>query len=80
MEMKEIKAKNTNNRYKNPWFWIGIVSTVLTAIGVSANTLTSWAAVGDAFLNLISNPFLLGTAALAVIGVFVDPTTKGLKD
>ena len=45
-------------RFKNPWFWVGI----------------------GAVLDVLKNPFLLGTAALAVLGVFVEPTTKGLTD
>lgn len=67
-------------RIKNPWFWVGLVGIILTAMGVDASTLTSWNAVGTAFMNLITNPFMLGSVAMAVLGVFVDPSTKGLGD
>jgi phi LC3 family holin len=41
---------------------------------------TSWSAVWDAIVNLVSNPFMLGSVVLAVMGVFVDPTTAGIGD
>ena len=41
---------------------------------------TSWDALCSAALDVVKNPFLLGTAALAVLGVFVEPTSAGLQD
>ena len=67
-------------RIKNPWFWVGLVGIFLTAIGVDPSTMTTWAAVGDTFMNVVKNPFMLVTAAMAIIGVFVDPSTAGIKD
>lgn len=68
------------NRIRNPYFWIGIIGVVLTAMGVNAETFTTWQAVVDALIALIKNPYLLGSVAIAVLGVFVDPSSKGLKD
>lgn len=68
------------NRIRNPYFWIGLIGVVLTAMGVNAETFTTWTAVADALLALLNNPYLLGSVAIAVLGVFVDPSTKGLKD
>lgn len=68
------------NRIKNPYFWIGIIGVVLTAMGVNAETFTTWEAVANALIGLIKNPYLLGSVAIAVLGVFVDPSSKGLKD
>ena len=67
-------------RMKNPWFWVGLVGVVLAAMGVSPEMLTSWGAVADAALELISNPFMLASGFMAVLGVFVDPTTSGISD
>lgn len=67
-------------RLKNPWFWVGIAGTVLAAMGVSPEMFTSWAAVGDAVMGLLRNPFQLGCVVLAVLGIFVDPTTTGITD
>ncbi len=68
------------DRFKNPWFWVGLVGVVLTATGMKADMFTSWGILMQAILDVLKNPFLLGTTALAVLGVFVEPTTKGLKD
>ena len=67
-------------RFKNPYFWIGLLGVIFTAMGVDATTLTTWQSVIDAFKGLLYNPFLLVTVAMAVLGVFVDPSTGGLKD
>lgn len=67
-------------RFKNPWFWVGLVGIVLSAMGVSPDMFTSWGAVWDAIVNLFRNPFMLGCVGLSVLGVFVDPTTAGIGD
>lgn len=67
-------------RMKNPWFWIGVASIALTAIGIDPSLFTSWGAVKDAVLSVLSNPFQLVTMVLAVLAVFVDPTTSGITD
>lgn len=67
-------------RIKNPWFWVGLVGTILAAMGVSPEMFTSWSAVWDAICSLFSNPFQIGCVVLAVLGVFVDPTTDGVGD
>ena len=65
---------------KNPYFWIGLGGVILTAMGISADMLTSWIAVWDALVNLVSNPFMLGSVVVAVLGVGLDPTTAGIGD
>ena len=71
---------NFKVRAKNVYFWVGLVGVILSAMGVSASMFTSWKIVWDAIVNLVSNPFMLGSVALAIIGVLVDPTTKGITD
>ena len=71
---------NLKVRVKNPWFWIGLLGVILAAMGISPETLTSWGAVYVAIQNLISNPFMLGSVFVAVLGVFLDPTTDGIGD
>lgn len=68
------------DRIKNPYFWIGLVGVILTALQVEASTLTSWDKVLQLIIDTIQNPYLLTTTVMAVIGVVVDPTTKGAKD
>lgn len=71
---------NWKVRAKNPWFWVGVGGVILTAMGISPEMLTSWGAVANAFLALIKNPFMLGSVVLAILGIFVDPTTAGISD
>lgn len=67
-------------RMKNPWFWVGVVSVAITAIGVDPQTFTSWAAVWEGVKGVLSNPVQLCTMCLAVLSVFIDPTTAGIGD
>ena len=67
-------------RMKNPWFWVGVVSVANTAIGVDPQTDTSWSAVWEGIKSVLSNPVQLVTMCLAVLSVFIDPTTAGIGD
>ena len=71
---------NIKVRMKNPWFWVSLGGIILTAMGVSADMFTSWGAVIEQAKALVSNPFMLVSVALVVLGVFVDPTTAGVSD
>lgn len=71
---------NIKVRVRNPWFWVGVVSVAITAIGVDPQTFTSWAAVWDGIKAVLSNPVQLVTMCLAVLSVFIDPTTAGVSD
>ncbi len=65
---------------KNPWFWVGIVGVIITATGIDPRTFTSWPAVLDGVISVLLNPVQLVAVVLAVLGVFVDPTTAGVED
>ena len=67
-------------RMKNPWFWVGVASVGVTAIGVDPQTFTSWPAVWEGVKVVASNPVQLCTMCLAVLSVFIDPTTAGVSD
>lgn len=82
-----MKNINWKVRVKSPAFWVGllgvIASPVLAYYGLSYADMTTWESVGNVITQFFTNPFLLGTVAVAVlsfIGVLNDPTTKGLKD
>lgn len=68
------------SRYKNPYFWVGVAGVALAAMGIDPESLTSWAIVGEKALEFISNPVAIGGTMLAMLGIFVDPTTKGVTD
>lgn len=67
-------------RMKNPWFWVGVASVAITAIGVDPQTFISWSAVWEGIKAVLGNPFQLVTMCLAILSVFVDPTTAGIGD
>lgn len=71
---------NWKVRIKNPLFWLSLIGVVLTAIGQTPESFTSWESVREALLELIRNPYLLGSALMAIVGVLMDPTTRGLCD
>lgn len=71
---------NWKVRIKNPYFWIAMCGVILTAMGISPEMLTSWKALGNAFIGLISNPYMIGCVVIAVLGVVNDPTTNGISD
>lgn len=71
---------NWKVRAKNPWFWVGLLGVILSAMGVSADMFTSWQAVIDQAKALISNPFMIGSVIMAVLGTLIDPTTAGVAD
>ena len=67
-------------RFKNWAFWLGLGATILAAMNVTPEMFTSWELLGQEFLMLVRNPFRLGCVVVAIIGVFVDPTTSGIGD
>lgn len=71
---------NWKVRFKNPYFWIGLIAVILAAIGVSPESLTSWSILWNQILELLNNPFAIGCVIVAIIGYINDPTTAGLKD
>ncbi|MFR4164219.1 MAG: phage holin [Paraclostridium sordellii] len=68
------------NRVKNPYFWLGLGGVIFSAAGVDFKTLTSWNLLANALLDILANPVAVVAVAAAVIGVVVDPSSKGLKD
>ena len=70
--------KVTKEKFKNPYFWLGIVSIVFAAAGIDFNTLTSWQLLGKALISILNNPVAVMAVIGAVIGVFNDNSTVGL--
>ena len=68
---------NWKVRIKNPYFWVGLLGVILSAMGVSADMFTSWDIVIAQAKALISNPFMIGSVIMAVLGKMIDPTTAG---
>ena len=78
---------NWKVRMQSPCWWLGmagiVASPVLAYLGLAYSDLTTWSSVGNVFVQFVSNPYLIGTVVVAVlgaIGVTADPTTKGFGD
>ena len=65
---------NWKVRIKNPMFWVQIVVAIFVPVlgymGITAQDLTTWQAVGNVILTAFSNPYVL----------LIDPTTTGITD
>lgn len=71
---------NWKVRFKNPYFWIGLIAVILAAVGVSPESLTSWNILWTQIKELLNNPFAIGCTVIAIIGYVNDPTTAGISD
>ena len=71
---------NWKVRFKNPYFWIGLIAVILSAVGAEPEIFTSWIILLDKIKALLGNPFLVGCTIIAVVGYLNDPTTSGLSD
>lgn len=71
---------NWKVRVKNPWFWVGLVAMFFCAIGVDGSTITSWSILFDSLKSFASNPYLIVSVVIALLGYIQDPTTEGLGD
>ena len=75
---------NWKVRFKNPMFWIGIITavaaTVITQLGVSWEDVTSWNAFLQLLVDSVKNPVVVVAVITAVYNAVIDPTTKGVCD
>ena len=78
---------NWQVRIQSPQFWIGIIgvvaSPVLAYLGMSYTDVTKWSTLGNIIVQFVTNPYLIGTVIVAVmgfLGVVTDPTTAGIGD
>lgn len=71
---------NIKLRVKNIYFWLGVIGVIFSAAGIDIQTMTSWELLLDAFKNILMNPVLLASVIAAIVGVFVDTSSPGLKD
>ncbi|WMI80483.1 phage holin [Anaerotignum sp. MB30-C6] len=71
---------NWRVRFKNPMFWIGLFGVISSTLGVRPEDFNTWSMVLEEIKYVASNPFLLVSIILAIVGVVNDPTTKGICD
>lgn len=66
------------NKFKNPMFWIGLVTTIFLASGIDPESLTSWTLVYEGLVSIVENPVKLIAVIGAVYAIFNDNSTKKL--
>lgn len=75
---------NWKVRLKNPLWWAQIVLAIITPIlaylGLSAEDLNTWSALGDVLLQAVSSPYILAIVVVSVYNAITDPTTTGFAD
>lgn len=75
---------NWKVRLKNPVFYVQVVLAVFTPIlaymGITAQDLTSWKALGRVISEAAKNPYVLSMVIVSVWNAVNDPTTAGLSD
>ena len=75
---------NWKVRAKNPVFWaniaLSIVTPILAYLGISWESITTWYALYDIFVQAVSNPVIIVAVIVSVYNALIDPTTKGLSD
>ncbi len=75
---------NVGVRARNPLFWVQVALALVVPLmgyfGMSAEQLTSWAALGSLVADAAKNPYVLTMAAVSVWNAVNDPTTKGMGD
>ena len=75
---------NWKVRFRNPIFWrnivISIVAPILTYMGVGWESITTWNALGELFVQAISNPVIVVAVICSMWNAINDPTTKGDSD
>ena len=75
---------NWKVRFVNPVFWVqiicAIVLPILAYLGLSWEDMTTWAALGDVFLQAVQNPVIIVSVIVSVWNAVNDPTTSGVSD
>jgi len=67
-------------RFKNPYFYIAIIALLFSSTGIDPETLTSWELLKQSLFDVALNPFRIGSFTLAMVGLWMNPTTKGISD
>lgn len=75
---------NWKVRFQNPNFIaqviLAIFVPVLAYMGLTAQDLTTWTAVGRVLFEAVSNPYVLVLVVVSVYNSITDPTVSGLSD
>jgi len=68
------------NKFKNPIFWIGVLSAIYLATGLELSDLSSWSIALDGLISIIQDPSKLIVAFMAVYAMFNNNDSKKLDN
>lgn len=75
---------NWKVRFANPEFWKQIILSVFVPLlayyGMNWADMTTWAAIGELFVQAVQNPVVVLSVVVSVYNALIDPTTKGIGD
>lgn len=79
-----MKNINWKVRFRNPVFIaqiaIAVLLPILTYMGMSWEDMTTWATLGNLFVEAVKNPVIVVSVIISVWNAINDPTTKGMGD
>jgi phi LC3 family holin len=75
---------NFKVRFANPEFWAQIALAVFVPLlayyGMNWEDMTTWAAIGNLFVQAVQNPVVVLSVVVSVYNAIIDPTTAGIGD
>lgn len=71
---------NKNNALFLFRFFAALFVPILAYMGYRVEDLTTWAMVGEVFLQFITNPYLVGLTVFNAFNMVPDPIVKGFSD
>jgi len=75
---------NLKVRFKNPVFIanivLAIILPILAYLGLNWQDMTTWAALGNVFVEAVKNPVIVVSVIVSIWNAINDPTTAGLSD
>lgn len=75
---------NWKVRFANPEFIkslaLAVFVPLLAYYGMNWTDMTTWAAIGELFVQAIQNPVVVLSVVVSVYNAIIDPTTRGFGD
>lgn len=75
---------NIKERLMNKQFMISLALSLAVMVGsyfsLSPTDLTTWSAIGDVAVRIVSNPWVIGSIIWNIYNAFTNPLTEGLGD
>lgn len=75
----EEKVENSKiSKFKNPYFWMGIVTVIFATANIDIEELTSWKLLWEAIIRIGNNPVVLFWIFGSILAMWNDNSTVGM--